>query len=402
MAFVIDMDKNYEQAPNLYALDSTYSLSAILVYSDLQWTRRYHSAGSFSIVLVGDYNRDWKYIYSPERKELGIISQINLSIKNGVKAITISGYFAEEELNKMIVYPKPTHFYGDGLSASIVQASGTPTWINYADTADEVAMAFFNGFKSVTFTNYDIGGDTQETHTMALDIADGSIDEDHGTYKASNHNRNGELLGAKIYDILKESGASYEVEFDYSQGTKAFNIIHGRDLTGDVFDADVNPVCFSTLNGTVSSVSLVESNTDTKDAVVSTNSSDEENIVLVNAQSNSIGRFIRNDIQQTRSDYWDESTSDKASKDLLYKQAVMRDARSLLLDRGDVLNIDFDTIDGSYEYMKDFDLGDLVAIEVPEIGLSANARIISCYEKVSKGVWSITLEFGTPLLRKRG
>ena len=55
----------------------------------------------------------------------------------------------------------------------------------------------------------------------------------------------------------------------------------------------------------------------------------------------------------------------------------------------------------SYEYRTDFDLGDLCSIEIPEMDLSAQARLIGCYEVMKSGQWSMTMEFGTPIILKR-
>lgn len=44
------------------------------------------------------------------------------------------------------------------------------------------------------------------------------------------HYRNGELLGWKIYDILKPSGMSYRVLYDFVESNK--NLKYGVALTG--------------------------------------------------------------------------------------------------------------------------------------------------------------------------
>ncbi len=52
--------------------------------------------------------------------------------------------------------------------------------------------------------------------------------------------------------------------------------------------------------------------------------------------------------------------------------------------------------------MEDFDLGYIISIEVPEVGISADAQIVSCHEIIKDGVWNLEIEVGTPILRKRG
>ena len=105
---------NYQKPFSLKALDSEFNLVSLITYSSLQWTRKYHEVGQFSVVIdARQYSSDWKYIYTEQRKELGVISQINYQKEEYTSKITLSGYFLESELNKMIVYPLPTQFDDD-------------------------------------------------------------------------------------------------------------------------------------------------------------------------------------------------------------------------------------------------------------------------------------------------
>ena len=65
------------------------------------------------------------------------------------------------------------------------------------------------------------------------------------------------------------------------------------------------------------------------------------------------------------------------------------------------INVEFDAMEGSYEYGIDFDLGDLCSIEIPEMGISAEARLIGCYEVMKSGGFSMAMEFGTPIIIKK-
>ena len=40
-----------------------------------------------------------------------------------------------------------------------------------------------------------------------------------------------------------------------------------------------------------------------------------------------------------------------------------------------------------------------MSLEVPEIGLSANVRLIGCYEVMQDGNWELSMEFGTPIVK---
>lgn len=402
----------YEEPFEIMALDENFEIVSLISYANLQWTRKFHEVGTFSVQLRGrQYNSNWKYIYSKKRKELGIISQVNWQKKNYVELVTISGKFVEDEVNKMIVYPLPTKFYDDSGTLAdgkegtcLLKNEGLPTWLMQSGTADVVAREYFNAFKKIAWTNYqvdDYEGSSLVTTVRELDIDFGSIDNANGNYHYSEHNRNKERLGDKLYKILKPSGASFEVIWDYETHDKTLNIIHGKDLTqGNTFGN--NPVLFSSANGNIISASLVVSNTNTKDTMIQTSESKDKVYVLVNELPNASGRFEHVGMQTAVQDYFNEDTPDLSIADKNFKIAVMSDSDKELTKYTDKQNIEFQIYRGSYQYMIDYDLGDLISVEISEIGLSLDARIISCYEVVKEGVWELTLEIGTPLIKTFG
>ena len=388
----------YEQPFSIKILDSNYNLVTLASYDSLQWDREYNQVGKFVVSGVrGDFNRaTWKYVYTENRKELGIISQVNWK-KNGTKrTLTLSGLFAESELNKMVCYAKPTKFDDDSGThpGTSILSTGSPTWVTQDGTADVVARNFFNGFKQISFRNYLVGdfdGATLVTKSFTLPISMGTIAS--GTYKRAIHNRNNEYLGNKLYDILKESYASIEIEFDYVNKTKALNVIHGIDRTQSGHAYGVNPILLSSRNGSIKSASIVTSDTDTKDVVLQHSEDDDQTLILVNALGNSIGRFESMQMNAKQSDF----DTDKA-----HKLSVMADASETLNEKKDKLNIQFDFVNSSYRYMEDFDLGDIISIDIPEIDVSIDAQIVSCHESIQSGVWNLNIEVGTSILRKRG
>ena len=389
---------NYEQPIDVMALDAEYNLVAIVVYNKLQWNRKCLEAGIFSIELtIEQYDNSWQYIYSPQRRELGRISQVNLSINKGTTIVTVSGRFIEEELDKMVVYPKPTNEYSPSKPhTSIVNG---PQWLSQDGTADEVALAFFRAFKTITYMGYDVEdteGQTLKERTYALDILEGTVDTDHGEYHESSHNRNGEYLGHKISKILKFSHAYFQVNYNRDTNEKTFDIVHGRDLTSGNTEGN-NPVVFSSQNGTIVKANIVKSDTETKDIGVSiqetyVDGDDTEVIVLVNGKNDATGRFLKVDGVAMLSDYPDDHD---------FRLATLKDIANYLNDTEDKLNLSFDVFDGSYNYVEDFDLGDVVSVVIPEIGIDADVQIVGCYETTQNGVWSLNLEFGTPLKNRR-
>lgn len=402
----------YEKPFSLKILDSNYDVVTLVNYASVQWDREFNTIGQFTIDgVVGDYNKTtWKYVYSDKRKELGIISQVNWKKQDNQQTLTLSGYFAESELNKMVCYAKPTKFDDDSgvHEGTSILRSGSPTWVTSEGSADAVARTFFNGFKQISFRNYLVGDfdgtGGKVTKTFTLPISMGTTES--GTYHYSIHNRNNEYLGDKLYDILKESGASIEIEFDYVNKTKALNIIHGVDRTQTGYAQGVNPVLLSSRNGSIKSASILVSNTDTKDAVIQTQEDDEQTLVLANALSDSIGRFEYQDMSSQQSQFSTGVTVNNIFyeiDDKAHKLAVMSDASTTLHEKEDVINIQFDFAKSSYRYMEDFDLGDFVSIEIPEIDVSVDAQIVSCHEAIENGAWTLTMEIGESIkVRKRG
>ena len=389
----------YEEDFSIKILDDDYNLVSLISYSALEWDREFNSVGKFIVEgVVGNFDREtWKYVYIEKRKELGKISQVNWKNEDGIKTLTISGVFVEDELNKMICYAKPTYFDDAGTHAcTSILSKGSPTWVTAEGTADQVAKAFFDGFKQISFRNYEVGDFSGAgglvTKTFELPIEFGVIEP--GDYHYSIHNRNNEYLGDKLYDILKESHASIEVVFDYIKRTKTLNIIHGIDRTQDGHADDINPILFTSKNGTIRRASIVTSDTDTKDAMIQTSEDETKTIVLANALPDSAGRFYHEAVRSNESDF--------PNDDRGFKLSVMANASTNLNGRKDKINVQFDFVLGSYKYMEDFDLGDIISLEVPEVGISADAQIVSCHEIIKNGVWNLEIEVGTPILRKRG
>lgn len=395
----------HEKPFTVKALNERFELVALVVYSNLQWDRKFHQPGQFILELdAGQYTNEWRYIYTEQRPELGEISQVNFKKENnGRKTVTLSGLFMEKELNKMICYPMPSAFDDDPgthYGTSILK-TGSPLWLSQDSTADQVARAFFEGFKKISFRNYAVGDNSEiQTSTFELPITYGTTAP--GEYKRAIHTRNGEQLGAKVYDILNESNASYRIPLDYDTGTLSFNIIHGINRTESQQDENINPVVLSTKNGTIKEASFVKSNTDTKDVMIQYSQSDEQTLVLANAKPGAIGRIMATTMSANQGDYIKEDTPDKAAADREHKTAVMADAMVKLYEKRDKINIEVDIDTGSYRYMEDFDLGDIVQLEIPEIGISADAEIAEVHEVMKNGTWSISLTVGTPIIRKRG
>ena len=358
---------------NVMALDANYQIVSLLRFTNLQWNRKYHQSGTFSIQIpVEQYSPSIKYIYTKNRCEMGKVTQINYINQTNYKCVQLSGYFLERELNRHIVFRIG--------SSNITNA---PNWQEKRGKAEDVAYAFFNAFKTITTTG----------NRSDLGISAGAT-QSRGKYAV--HTRNSEYLGDKIYDVLKPSGMSYRVNYDFVNSVKTFEVWSGTDRT-DANEEGNNPIVFSTKFGNIKNPNILIETTEYKNACIIENAqiSGDASVYVSRAvfgveESEEIA-FVRGSSTINKNDYSSEEF------DLLLEN----EAANQIEKCPEVINVEFEALEGSYEYMVDFDLGDKCSVEIPEMNLSLQARLIGCYEVMKSGKWSMTMEFGTPIILQK-
>lgn len=356
---------------NIIALDKNYQIVSLLRFTNLQWNRKYHESGSFSMQIpLEQYSPHIKYIYTKDRPEMGKVTQINYIDKDRFRCVQLSGYFLEKTLDRHIVYQNGT--------SNIVNA---PSWLYQSGSAEDVAYAYFNGFRTIKTSSAE----------SFLQITPKSS-QSRGKY--SIHYRNGEYLGWKVYDILKPSGMSYRVAYDFIQNTNQFEVWSGIDRTEGNADRN-NPIIFSTKYGNIKNPDILLDETNYKNAclIVNEQVNDEKSTYTARAvfsldETDTEYSFLYEQSGLNKNDYTDAE----------FSAVLENEARNAISQHMKSMNVEFDAMEGSYEYMKDFDLGDLCSIEIPEMSLSVQARLIGCYEVMKSGKWSMTMEFGTPIL----
>lgn len=360
---------------NLIALDRNYQIISLLRPTNIQWNRKYHEPGTFSIQLpLEQYNPDIKYIYTKDRPEMGKVSQINYLSQSGFRYMQLSGYFIENELNRHVAYPK-------GASNLV----NSPTWVEKSGNAEDVAYAFFDGFKAIS----------TDVITSELNMQRAAS---LGRGKKAVHTRNGEYLGSKIYDILKPSGMSCRAVYDFESSKKRFEVWAGLDRTEENTDGN-NPIVFSTKYGNIRNPNVLISEDGYKNACIVTNEQVSEDV------STYISRIVFNQLENEDIHIaYTMSSLNKADYaiDAEFLTALENEALTFLEETVRITNVEFDTSAASYEYMKDFDIGDKCTLEIPEMHLSLDARIVACYEVAKSGQWTMSLEFGTPIIKSKG
>jgi hypothetical protein len=359
---------------NVMALDENFNLVTLLRYANLQWSRKYHECGTFSMQIpLEQYDPSFKYIYTKDRPEVGKITQINYTEQSGYRSIQLSGFFMENELNRMVVYAK-----GAG---NIV---GGPEWADLIGPAESVAFGFFNAFSTIRFDNA----------TYGIGVLPGA---DLGRGSQAHHSRDNSYLGNKVYHILKPSGMSYRVLYDFERNTKAFTVWSGVDRSEE--QTSNNPVVFSTRYGNIKNPNILIDDSTYKSGcvVVNQSTSGDATVTYTRAvidpdESEGDNAFLALGSSATPNDF--------TSMDEFFAamEAEGRSEKNSSWTR--TMNVEFDAVSGSYEYMQDFDLGDICSVEIQEVGVSADARLIGCYEVIKQGVWTLTMEFGTPIIKR--
>lgn len=406
---------------NIWALDKDFNLVSLLYPLNVQWTRRFFEAGTFSISLVAEhYDTSFKYVYSPERPEFGKITQVNYQQKQGYYEIFISGFFLESELKKMPVYPW----------AQRGNISGQPSWREYSGKVEDVAIAYFNGFKQLRARMLD---GTQISADLGMVAA-----ESKGRGKNITVARQPMVLSDFLYQFLFPEGMSYRVTYDFENNRRIFEVIEGKNLTQDGH-GDNNQVILSSAWGNVKDVNLVLSEGDACNAAIAYGTRVNADFRDMWIESDEKGnRYLTSRYYNYNGTYanavWDGSTPDNisfgftdeatdpdypieqhdfgdygsyeyrtfpfSSVDAMankYNSLAEEAGRKQITARVKIENIDYGTMLGSYVYQVDYDLGDLVSVEVPEVNFSKDLRISSIYETMSGGKWNLELELGEPI-----
>ena len=334
-------------------LDKDLNVNSILFPTNIQWNRKYYECGSFSIQLpVNQYNNSMKYVYTKDRPELGIIQQTNYSIdQSGFESVQISGYFLEYELNDKIIYPA---FIAD-----------------YSNVEDAIT-ALVNTYKE--------------------DIPLLTVKDSQHRGTASNFQTIGDGLSDYVYYILTLHQSSYHIKYDYVNNKKIFEMWQGLDRTQD--QTTNNPVTFSTYFGNLKQPNVVINDTKYKNYVIVKGTMNTGTDVYV-VTDMSDGSYKNKVYLEAVGITYEEGMTEQT-----YKNALIQYGKEQLLNTySSVINIQTDILTGSYEYMVDFDLGDLCDIVIGTLGMTVQARIIAIYEVIKSGSHTITLEFGNQIIK---
>lgn len=331
----------------LLALDSGFQPVSYLPYFNLQWDREYYEIGQFSVqIAAAAYKSEMAYLYTPDRPETGIIQKVELTETIKGRFVQLSGYFLEAILNDKVVYP--TYYANGSIPATVVamlrQYKDDIPLLTVADApasrADETSW--------------------QETGGQLADVA---------------------------YTKLQTVQHSLRCRYDYQANTITAQVWQGLDRTQEQTE---NPfVTFSDGFGNLTEVDASSDRSNYKNYAIVTGQDQAENRKVAYADL-SDGGYKRVLYVDARSERWDPEKQTEAE----YLAGLQQKGLDELLDYAVVNNVDIQAAASGFEYLEDWDLGDLVDVIVEDIGLAMQARIVTVREVFKQNNHTVEIELG--------
>lgn len=329
------------------ALDDNFipvGLTAIK-YFDLTWNRKYYEAGKFSAqIRAKDYMAEMRYIYTPERPEIGMIQKMEYSDDD--QMVLLSGFFYERKLADKIIYPT---FAKYGTRPAFVAAAVE----KYKTDIPKIQIAEYD----------DVGEKIQKQET-------------------------GATLEEMAHSTLRVENKTYRCRYDFEQDVMMFEIYAGADRTQS--QTDNNFVTFSKGFRNIKNVRVQEDCSDYKNYFVMAGSGEgEERICEILDLSG--GGYRQELFIDCKGENYDEKKQSLAEYKEILRQKGIEKAQNYV----SIHNIEFDAdANSGARYLTDYDLGDKCDILIEPIKRAYEARIIEVLETWSNGEHRTTLTFG--------
>lgn len=330
----------------LLTLDSNFQPLSYLQSTNLQWNREYYQTGNFSVQIPADqYQAGMNYIYTPDRPETGIIQKVELTENIKGRFVQMSGFFLESILNDKIVYPT---FYGKG-------------------AIDSAVASMISKYKA-DIPLLKVGTVTPIAESTAWQETGGQ-------------------LGDVAFTKLQTQQMSFHCLYDYQENVITFTIWKGIDRTQS--QSQNSFVTFSDGFKNLSNVTAAFDNSNHKNyAVVAGEGEGSARKIAYADQSNGgYRKILFVDAKGERFDS-DEQTQSE------YLEGLQQKGYETLLDYQKVQNIEVDVTEGTFQYLLDFDLGDLVDVVIESLGVDMQARIVSVHEIFKSNNHTVTIELG--------
>ena len=330
----------------VFGLSRSFELvTADIPYLNLQWNRKYYESGTFSIQIDASvYDPLWHFIMTHDRPEVGVVQKVQYENDGGEKLVLLSGFFAEQMLDQIVCSPR---FVTDRA---------------HTGTAIRVLCETF-GLESKTGIAFSDSGAALGNRTTCDFI--------------------GDKLGSKCHSILETRELSYRVRCDDTFTALYVEVWQGLDRRQS---QSVNPwQVFSTTWGNIENES------------VSIDDSAFANVCLVSANDESMQFEVDNSGGGERFEVFLDKNSEKPGENQTaeeFRAGLEQEAQEKLADAVQAVSIDVDNY-GAEGYLGDFDLGDLVTVQLEDIGLELETRIVEVAEVFKPEGHTVSLGFGS-------
>lgn len=334
------------------ALDIGFELISIINPVIVQWNRKYYECGDYAITIPkNQYNNDMKYISCDERNEVGIVNKI--TVKSDF-TVELQGYFLEKTLDNAVIYPT---FYGSGEITTVLK-------------------------KMIEEHQVEID-DLWRLYDIKASCTGSKID----------FQSTGDELGIKLYEILKTQEMSYRVIYNYEEQRIYLEFYKGEDKTQS--SENKTYTTFSDEWGNVENPIVYIDDSNYKNCAVVAGSGEGAERINVTVD---IRSSPHEGIKKLFVD--DRNTTFDSEKQTLeqYKLELNQNGLEKLEEYKRIINIDFNVIGDTFEYMNDYDLGTKCDVIINDIELAVEARIIAIYEVFKEGKHTIELEVGDKII----
>ncbi|MFI3172425.1 MAG: hypothetical protein R3Y58_08695 [Eubacteriales bacterium] len=329
-------------------LDSDFNICALLDPVNIQWNTKYYEYGNCIIQIpISQYSTDIQYIYSSDRRELGVVKKMNYETDvNNFKYVILNCYFYENELNREIVNPT---FQGNG------------------NTEDEITRMVVANKGDITLTVATSQG--RGTDTLFSDL--------------------GTELAEQCYYILKLHEMSFKVDYDLLTNEFIFSIFEGLDRTQE--QSDNEPLTFSTEFDNLESPTLLIDDSSYKTHALLIVKDGYENQTVSIDDTISVKKWTTIDCSSV--EYIDTDAN-------YYADVKAYGLSALKASFASKVSVSGDAVAASYTYLKDYSCGDKCNLVISELGIVVETRIIEVNEVFKDNEHTITLQFGDKIIEE--
>lgn len=355
-------------------------------FIELQWNRKYFEAGDFSLLMrAEDCTEDYIFIKVLNRPEMGIITKKLYEAKLEGNFVTLSGFFSSKALDYGVLVGDSHLDYRsggkliDGIS-TLLTSLHKPSGLSALEPMRACRIESVNGNGVLPNNGY-----------ISL--------------------KDGEFMGQALFDYCKTIGISYYCSASKrSDGELAIdvNFYKGRDLRetvhfGSRWD-NVSEIQYafdeSDLRPYYIVLQKIENESDLKpDKSIQTGDGVSRYLVEYYLDKNNATKAFNN-CYPAKVLYSSVSniTMDKAHESSI-RRAMIEAAKLDMLNHYRIETVQAKVLPNRTIYEKDYNLGDIVSIELDELKKSFVSRIIEAREVYSANKREVDIVLGTPSKR---